>query len=354
MGNKTVGGHNGLTLSALGKRHQGIGPGIFSVGWQIEEQPTGQRIIFRGNQAVERRHGLRLTVDNGHGFSLAHVGQTDETDALRVSADRIGQLFAGLEALRRTAEGFPVAAEDQFLEGVVGPGLIIPCIQMNRPAATANVFPALHLATENARQLHGVELVQRIVRMKDDRQAIDGNDLFGARAFQVTERLQAGQFAVLDRARRGGQIGAGCFECSETGAGAMGRYLHHDPTALNGFADDAQFVGGVRGFTADLAQALFTQQTLDQRRPQCRTDGVGTLNPQRRAVFGCRQVAGRGRLRQARAQHQQEQHAQHHAGTIYSQRRCREIKSVRFPKNDALQMWERACSRRGHNIQCRC
>ncbi|MNX93433.1 hypothetical protein D3C86_1256150 [compost metagenome] len=71
---------------------------------------------------------------------------------------------------------------------------------MNRPAATADVFPGFHLTTENTRQLQGVELDQRIVRVKDDRQAVDGNDLFGARAFQVTERLQAGQFAVLDRA----------------------------------------------------------------------------------------------------------------------------------------------------------
>ncbi|MNN71236.1 hypothetical protein D3C81_1871550 [compost metagenome] len=58
---------------------------------------------------------------------------------------------------------------------------------MNRPAAAAEVFPGLHLATENVRQLHGVELVQRIVRVKDDRQAIDGDDLFCARAFQVAE-----------------------------------------------------------------------------------------------------------------------------------------------------------------------
>ncbi|MNN08229.1 hypothetical protein D3C81_1210790 [compost metagenome] len=116
----------------------------------------------------------------------------------------------------------------------------------------------------------------------------------------------------------------------------MGRHLHHDPMALSGFADDAQFVGGVPGFAVDPAQALFTQQTLDQRRSQCRADGVGALNPQHRAVFGCRQVAGRDRLRPARAQHQQEQHAQHHAGTLHSQRRCREIKSVTFPKNDTF------------------
>ncbi|MNN63386.1 hypothetical protein D3C81_1787610 [compost metagenome] len=58
LGNKTVGGDNGLAFVALGKRHQGFGPGVFSVGWQVEKQAAGQRIILRRNQAVERRHGL--------------------------------------------------------------------------------------------------------------------------------------------------------------------------------------------------------------------------------------------------------------------------------------------------------
>ncbi|MNP80249.1 hypothetical protein D3C76_1782850 [compost metagenome] len=71
---------------------------------------------------------------------------------------------------------------------------------MNGSAATAEFFPGFHLATENARQLHGVELVQGILRMQDDRQAVDGNHLFGVGAFQVSQRLQVSHLAVLDRA----------------------------------------------------------------------------------------------------------------------------------------------------------
>ncbi|MNN08231.1 hypothetical protein D3C81_1210810 [compost metagenome] len=58
LGNKAVRCDYGLAVAALGKGHQSVSPGIFPVGWQVEEQPTGQRIIFRGNQAVERQHGL--------------------------------------------------------------------------------------------------------------------------------------------------------------------------------------------------------------------------------------------------------------------------------------------------------
>ncbi|MNF91341.1 hypothetical protein D3C87_1683760 [compost metagenome] len=71
---------------------------------------------------------------------------------------------------------------------------------MNCPTAAAEFFPGFDLATENPRQLHGVQLVQRILRVKDDCQAVDGNDLLSARTFQVAERVEAQQFAVLDRA----------------------------------------------------------------------------------------------------------------------------------------------------------
>ncbi|MNL42592.1 hypothetical protein D3C87_1650550 [compost metagenome] len=70
---------------------------------------------------------------------------------------------------------------------------------MNCPTAATEFFPGLDLATENARQLHGVQLIQRILRVKDDCQAVDGNDLLGAGAFQVAERFETLQFAVLDR-----------------------------------------------------------------------------------------------------------------------------------------------------------
>ncbi|MNN04961.1 hypothetical protein D3C81_1177020 [compost metagenome] len=142
-----------------------------------------------------------MPIDNRHGFGPTHVGQADKTNALWVCTHGVGQLFTGFEAFRRAAETFPAITQDQFLEGVVGTGLIIPRIQMNRPAAAADVFPGFDFATENARQLLGAELSQRIVRVKDDRQAIDGDDLFGTRAFQIAQGCKAHPFAVLDRAR---------------------------------------------------------------------------------------------------------------------------------------------------------
>ncbi|MNI31458.1 hypothetical protein D3C73_853440 [compost metagenome] len=134
----------------------------------------------------------------------------------------------------------------------------------------------------------------------------------------------------------------------------MGCDFNDNPAALIGFTHDAQFVGGSQGFAVNPAQALFAQQAFDQRRPQGRADGVGALNAQHRALSGCRQIAGSRQVWQAEAQHQQEQYAQHHAGTLYSQGRCREIKSVRFPKNDTFPMWERACSRRGRISRHHC
>ncbi|MCY1447167.1 hypothetical protein D3C76_1433860 [compost metagenome] len=78
-----------MPFAALGVVHQRLGPWIFPGRRQVKEQTTGQRIVFRGDQAVERQHGLGLTVDNGDGFGLAHIGQADKADALRVCADSV-------------------------------------------------------------------------------------------------------------------------------------------------------------------------------------------------------------------------------------------------------------------------
>ena len=86
----------------------------------------------------------------------------------------------------------------------------------------------------------------------------------------------------------------------------MGREFDFDPAPLRGFTDYSQFVGLVRRFAVHLEQALFAQQAFDQRRTECRTDGVGTLDAQHRAIVGQWQTVGRGHQRQAGAQHQQE------------------------------------------------
>jgi hypothetical protein len=43
---------------------------------------------------------VAIAVDDRHGFGLAHIRQADETDALWVVADRVGQLLAGFETFR--------------------------------------------------------------------------------------------------------------------------------------------------------------------------------------------------------------------------------------------------------------
>ncbi|MNI29919.1 hypothetical protein D3C73_837460 [compost metagenome] len=181
--------------------------------------------------------------------------------------------------------------------------------------------------------------------MQDDRQSIDGDDLFGGGAFQVAQWLEADQLAVLDRPGRGSEIGTGAFQRGEAGTRAVGRQLHFDPTAFQGFTDDTRFVGLVRRFAVHLEQTLLAHQTFDQRRPQCRANGVGALDAQHRTLPGDRQGAGRCRQRQPGAQHQQEQPAQRHAGTFEDQWKCRENKSERCPKDDNPVCRPRFCRR---------
>ncbi|MNI34871.1 hypothetical protein D3C73_888760 [compost metagenome] len=110
-------------------------------------------------------------------------------------------MLAGLETLGSVAQGFATPGQHQFLEGVVGARLIIARIQMDRPAVAAERFPGFSFAAEDPGQLLGVELRQRVLRMKDDRQAIDGNHLLGTGALQVPAGGEGQHFAVLDRAR---------------------------------------------------------------------------------------------------------------------------------------------------------
>ncbi|MNN37730.1 hypothetical protein D3C81_1516920 [compost metagenome] len=58
---------------------------------------------------------------------------------------------------------------------------------MNSTTTPAEVFPGFHIAGEDPRQLLSVQLLEGIVGMKDDRQAVDGDDLFSGGAFQVAQ-----------------------------------------------------------------------------------------------------------------------------------------------------------------------
>ena len=142
-----------------------------------------------------------------------------------------------------------------------------------------------------------------------------------AATFQVAEKLQAQQFAVLDWTGGGGEVGAGGFQCSETGAGTVGGDFHHHPFALGCLADDVLFVGGIGVFTVDFQQTLVLQKTFDQRRAEIGADGVGTLNTQCRAVF--RDGQGGGTDRQPCTRQKSEQNTQGHAGTESGQGDCR-------------------------------
>lgn len=79
-----------------------------------------------------------------------------------------------------------------------------------------------HLAGEHRRQLRGVQRGQRVVRMQDDRQSVDGDHLLGIWAAQVAEAGQGANFAVLDGARGRGEFGVAFEEGGEAGARTVG------------------------------------------------------------------------------------------------------------------------------------
>ena len=66
----------------------------------------------------------------------------------------------------------PGAAQDQLVEGVIGPRPVVAGIHANRPADAAQSFPGRELPTENLRHLLGVQLIQRVVGMNNNGQAI--------------------------------------------------------------------------------------------------------------------------------------------------------------------------------------
>ena len=71
---------------------------------------------------------------------------------------------------------------------------------MNCPADPTQCFPGADPAAEDVGQLFCRELIERVAGMNNDCQAVNGDDVFGFRAFQVTQRLKLDQFSVFDGA----------------------------------------------------------------------------------------------------------------------------------------------------------
>ncbi len=163
---------------------------------------------------------------------------------------------------------------------------------MNGTAGAAQRLPGADFAVEDLRQLRGVQGRQRVLRMQDDCQAVNGDHLLGLGAFQVAQGFKVDQFAVLDRARRRRKVGAGVFKRAEPGAGAMGGHLDNHALALTRLADHPLFVGAFAGLGVHRLQALVLHQTLDQRGPQGRTNGIGALDAQCGALVGNGQGSG--------------------------------------------------------------
>lgn len=115
-----------------------------------------------------------------------------------------------------------MTGQHQFLEGVVGAGLLVASVQADGAALAAQFFPGTHLAGEHRRQLRGVQRGQRVVRMQDDRQSVDGDHLLGIWAAQVAEAGQGANFAVLDGTRGRGEFGVAFEEGGEAGARTVG------------------------------------------------------------------------------------------------------------------------------------
>ena len=213
------------------------------------------------------------------GLGLADVRQADETDGLRVLADTLGQFVAGFEALRGTSQLLALAAQYQLLERIEGPGIVITGIQAYRPRGATESLPVIDFSGEQRSNLGDIQLLHGIVRVHDDRQPVQGDDLFGAGTAQVPQAGQTGLLAVLDRPRGGGQLGAAFSQCDKTGARAMGGDSDLQQAPLGVPSADAYFVRRA-DLLLGMGNALLTQQAGRQGRRQVGTDGVGALDAQ--------------------------------------------------------------------------
>ena len=120
--------------------------------------------------------------------------------------------------------------------------------------------------------------------MDDDRQTIDGDDLFTLRTAQIAKGRQGSGFAILDRPRRGGQIGAAVLERGKTGARAVSGDFDYHLAAVGPSREQALLVFPGTFFAVDIVQALSFEQPFDQLRAELGTNGVGALDAQYRLV----------------------------------------------------------------------
>ncbi|MNZ61375.1 hypothetical protein D3C78_794680 [compost metagenome] len=128
--------------------------------------------------------------------------------------------------------------------------------------------------------------------MQDHRQAVDGDNLLAFRTLQVTELDEAGGFAVLDRSRGSGQIGAAVAQGDKAGARAVRGHLDVDHAALVVTRGDPLLVLAA-GHDAHIGEAFLLQQAADQRRAQLGADGVGALDAQCRLAIGWQGQGGK-------------------------------------------------------------
>ncbi|MNC52460.1 hypothetical protein D3C75_1018070 [compost metagenome] len=146
------------------------------------------------------------------------------------------------------------------------------------------------------------ELWQRVVGVNDDGDAIQADDLFGGSGAQVAQSLQLACFVVVDRPRRGGQVGLAMAQGDEAGAGTVCGDVDAQRLATRIASGDDSLVGQLARVLFDGGSLLCAQLPLHQRRQQGRADGVGALHAQ---------VSGLGQGRQRQQGEQQDKQAGH-------------------------------------------
>ncbi|MNY00956.1 hypothetical protein D3C86_1334670 [compost metagenome] len=142
--------------------------------------------------------------------------------------------------------------------------------------------------------------------MQDHRQTVDGDHLFAFGTLQVAKAGQAGGFAVLDRARGSGQLGAVVVQSDEPGARTVGSDGDVDQATLVVTRGDTLLVLAAV-LDAHIGETVLLQHAADQRRPQLGADGVGTLQAQGRLAVGGQGQGGEAAERSGNGQQPAEQ-----------------------------------------------
>ena len=128
------------------ERQEFAGPFRLLLWIGVEEQAPRQGIVFGGDQGRGRWHGLGIAVGDCQRLRLADRGEADKADGPATTADGQGQGVVGLVTGCIGSQRFALAAQDQFLEGVVGTGLVIASVQLDGSIGTAELTPVGDLA----------------------------------------------------------------------------------------------------------------------------------------------------------------------------------------------------------------